>query len=96
MRCRYKFTAARYRAAERRAQAERDAGIPDRTDADCRQPIALDLSSVGGRCLTLEPRRGYVAYRARDIGTGEVIACGALKALLHQLADELPRMGRPC
>ena len=91
---RYKSTAARYRAAERRAQAERDAGIPDRTDDDCRQPIALDLSSVGGRCLTLEPRRGYLAYRARDVATGEVIACGALTALLHQLADGLPRMGR--
>lgn len=91
---RYKSTAARYRAAERRAQAERDAGIPDRDDSDCRQSIALDLSSVGGRCLTLEPRRGYVAYRARDISTGEVIACGALKTLLHRLADELPRMGR--
>jgi len=93
---RYKSTAARYRAAERRAQAERDAGIHDRDDADCRQPIALDLSSVGGRCLTLEPRRGYVAYRARDVATGEVVAAGALKALLHSIADELPRMGRLC
>jgi hypothetical protein len=92
MRYRYRSHASRAAAAERRAQAERDAGIPDRTDADCRQPIALDLSSVGGRCLTLEPRRGYVSYRARDIGTGEVVACAALKTLLHKIADDLPRM----
>ena len=52
---------ARWSAAQALAKAERDAGIPDRTDCDQRQPITLDLRSAGGPNLTLEPRMGYVA-----------------------------------
>ena len=84
--------AARWRNAEARAQAERDAGIPDRTDTDCRQPFALPLSAAGWRDLRIEPRRGYVAWRAVDVGTGEVLHAAALKELLHWIADKMPRM----
>lgn len=94
MRRHYKPMAASARDARadaKRAAAE-DAGIPVRTDADCRVPISLDLRCVGGRDLVLEPRRGYVAWRARDAATGEVVGCAALKQLLHRLADDLPRM----
>ena len=85
---------ARWNAAQAQAlaQAERDAGTPDRDDYDQRQPIMLDLSSAGGPNLTLEPRLGYVAWRARDNDTGQVLRCAALKELLHWIADELPRM----
>ena len=83
---------ARWRAAEQRAQAERDAGIPDRTDTDCRQPFDLLLRAAGWRDLRIEPRRGYVAWRAVDASTGEVLHCAALKELLHWIADQLPRM----
>lgn len=80
----------RYRGAEWRADAEREAGIPDRIQPDdTRQPITIDLSSYGGPCLRIEPRRGYIAVRAID-ESGAVQAC-ALKTLLHQLADSLPR-----
>jgi len=85
----------RWRAAESRAAIERDAGIPDREPyVDARQPITLDLRSYGGQRLRIEPRLGYHACRA--IGdTGEVVACAAMKALLHQIADSLPRTLAP-
>jgi hypothetical protein len=82
---------ARWRAAETRAEAARESGIPDRAPTDdVRKPITLDLRSYGGRCLLIEPRVGYIAVRARDQETGEVTAC-ALKTLLHRVADSLPR-----
>jgi hypothetical protein len=82
---------ARWRAAERRAQAEREAGIPDREpERDVRQPITLDLRSAGGELLTIEPRAGYIGWRLRD-ESGAVKECAALKTLLHRIADGLPR-----
>lgn len=94
MRRHYKplIPAARDARAEQKRAAAEAAGIPVRTDADCRVPIALDLRFVGGPELILEPRRGYVSWRARDVATGQVVACAALKQLLHGIADDLPRM----
>jgi len=87
---------ARWRAAEARAQAERDAGITDEPmPTDCRQPFDLLLSSAGGRDLHIVPRPGYVAWIARDARTGEVVERAALKELLHRVADSLPRMMSP-
>lgn len=87
---------ARWRAAEVRAQAQRDAGIPDREPyTDTREPIQLDLTTAGGPNLRLEPRLGFVAWRARDVCTGQVLHCCALKELLHRIADDLPRMASP-
>lgn len=83
--------AARWRAAEARAQAERDEGIPDREPVrDSRQPIVLDLRSYGGRLLTIEPRHGYISVRV--LADGAVLHCAAMKQALHWIADELPRM----
>jgi hypothetical protein len=82
---------ARWRAAEARAQAERDAGIPDREPlTDARQRITLDLRSYGGERLHIEPRMGYIACRLLD-DAGTVKDCAALKTLLHRVADGLPR-----
>jgi len=82
--------AARWRAAESRAQAERDAGIPDRApDRDQRQPITLDLCSYGGGMLTIEPRIGYISVRVMQ--DGAVVHCAAMKQALHWIADQLPR-----
>jgi hypothetical protein len=78
------------RAAEARAQAEREAGIPDREpQADARQRITLDLRSYGGERLHIEPRMGYIACRLLD-DAGTVKDCAALKTLLHRWADSLP------
>lgn len=82
---------ARWRAAEARAQAERDEGIPDRPpQVEWRSACTLDLRGAGGPLLTLEPRAGYVSWRAVD-EAGAVVDCAAIKTLLHRLADELPR-----
>ena len=66
---RYARTYRRSSAWDARADAKRAAaeaaGIPVRDDADCRAPITLDLSCVGGDCLMLEPCRGKVAWRER-------------------------------
>lgn len=84
--------------AERDARTERriarlDAlGTPRRDDTDRRSVIALDLRPMGGALLVLEPVRGKVAWRARNAETGKVVAQAAGKALLHALADDLPRM----
>ncbi len=82
--------AANARWREVAAQAERDAGIPDREPIeDLRQPFDLDLRTWGGRHLRIEPRHGYISARAVDADTGEVVACAALKTLLHGIeADE--------
>lgn len=83
---------ARWRAAEAHAEAERADGIPDRAGwQDAREPIDLDLCSVGGRAWRLEPRLGYLAWRQIDSATGEVVRCAALKTLLREIADKLPR-----
>ena len=84
---------ARWRAAESRAQAERDAGIPDAPAIeDCREAFALPLKCAGYRDLRIEPRRGYVAWRAIDAATGDVLHCAALKELLRWVASQVPRM----
>ena len=86
-----KAAQARWRAAAERAQAEREDGIPDREDVpDCRQPFQLDLRSAGGELWHIEPRLGYVSWRAID-GAGQVRHCAALKTLLARIAAELPR-----
>lgn len=90
---RVRNAAQRYRAQERKAQAERDAGIPDRVDADFRTSCMVDLRGAGGPLLYLEPRRGYHAWRR--IKDGTVIDCAALKTLLHRIADDLPPTRSP-
>lgn len=80
------------RARERRAQWERDDGIPDRQPVeDAREPFLLLLKAAGYHDLRIEPRRGYVAWRAVDIETDAALHCAALKELLHWIADRVPR-----
>jgi len=86
---RIRTAAQRRRSQERKAQAEREAGIPDRVDADFRTACLLDLRGAGGPLLTLEPRRGYHAWRMVEDGT--VTDCAALKTLIHRIADQMPR-----
>jgi hypothetical protein len=74
-----------------RAQAERDAGIPDRpAPTDCRDEIPLDLRSAGGQLWLLRPCPGKIAWDAID-EHGRPQRRAALKSLLRSLADDLPR-----
>jgi hypothetical protein len=83
---------ARWRMAEARAAAEREDGIPDDPlPVDARQPFDLDLRTWGGPWLRIEPRAGYIAARAIDAASGAVLTCCALKTLLHNVADRMPR-----
>ena len=92
---RIRYRGKRNARAEDRAQAERDAGIPDREPyIDGRPLIALDLSGNGGRHWVLEPVPGKLTYLARDVETGQAVYRLALKSLLHVLADGLPRTRR--
>jgi hypothetical protein len=83
---------SRWRNAEARAQAERDAGIPDEPMwQDRRQPFDIPLKAAGYRDLRIEPRLGYVAWRAIDAETGELLHCAAIKELLRWVAKQVPR-----
>lgn len=85
-------SAQRDRARLSRAAAARAAGATDPAPPeDTRQPFDLDLRGAGGRLLRIEPRMGYVSWRAVDAESGEVLHVAALKELLHKLADDLPR-----
>lgn len=78
-----KASRARWRAAPEPAS-------PISEPVDMRQPITLDLRSAGGPLVTLEPRVGYIGWRALD-EAGQVSECAAIKTLLHRIADRLPR-----
>ena len=83
----------RARAKAQRAVWEREDGIPDREPmVDLRQTFPLLLKSAGFHDLNIEPRLGYVSWRAVDTDSGEVLHCAALKELLHWIADRVPRM----
>ena len=66
---------------------------PEPTDQplDCRQPFDLLLKSAGGADWHIEPCLGLIAWRAVNLDTGRVEARAALKTLLRQIADGLPR-----
>lgn len=84
--------AQRYKARAKRAQWERDDGIQDREPIeDTRQPFELPLKHAGYFDLLIQPRLGYVSWRAIDAETGTVLHCAALKELLHWFADRVPR-----
>lgn len=52
----------------------------------------LPLKAAGYRDLRIEPRIGYVAWRAVDDETGETLHRAALKELLRWIAGQIPRM----
>lgn len=83
--------ASRFAQAERRAQAERDAGIPDR-EPDQRTTWWLDLRQVGGQWWRCEPRIGYVGYLVYSEPDGDRVMCGPPKSILAAASTRLPRV----
>lgn len=80
------------RPAQRDAKAEQHPRI--QAD-DFRTEVFLDLRGAGGPSLRFVPVRGKIAWTQVDADTGRVLARGAIKQLLHGVADELPRMQAP-
>jgi hypothetical protein len=79
------------RWAERRADDERAAGIPDLPILeDCRDVLPLDLRKHGGGELQIEPRLGYASCRLRNVATGEVVMVGTLKQVFRYLSRQIP------
>lgn len=78
----------------RNAEATRE-DRPERDEpADCRRPIDLDLTCVGGQRWQMVPRPGMHSWSL--VGAdGKVARRAALKTLLRGLADGLPRMLAP-
>ena len=84
----------RQRAANARWSRRPEPEHPRDDPKDGRQPIEIDLTSAGGQRWTLTPRDGYHAWN--QIGSdGKTVKRAALKTLLRDLADELPRMLAP-
>lgn len=75
----------RSRTRSRRAQQERDGGIPDREPiVDDRDPFPLPFKARGWRDVEIEPRLGYLTkWRAVDSETREVLHSAALKELVR-------------
>jgi hypothetical protein len=88
---------ARWRAAEVRAETEREAGTPDRGPiTDDRRPFLLPLKALGWRDVEIEPRLGRLTkWHAVDAETQEALHSAALKELLHWCADRVPRVRAP-
>lgn len=82
---------ARWRNAEAAAQAERDAGIPDREPMPPRPAWELDLRAVGGPWWRCEPCAGYIADRVYDQATGEPVMRAPPKTILNAAVRATPR-----
>lgn len=91
MQLRRRTPTSRFAQAERRAQAERDAGIPDRDPVDARTTWWLDLRPIGGPWWRCEPRRGFVSYRVYAEPAGERVMCAPPKTILSSAAARLPK-----
>ena len=85
------------RAAAYARWARRPAPEPviDLQPLDCRRPFTLMLKSAGGKDWHIEPCIGLIAWRAVNLDTGKTEAKAALKTLLRDIADDLPRMLSP-
>jgi len=90
MKFRRRTPASRFAQAERKAQAQRDAGIPDR-EPDQRATWWLDLRQVGGPWWRCEPRIGYVSYRVYTEPEGVRVMCGPPKTIMAKAAAKLPQ-----
>lgn len=90
MRFRYRSSASRDAAAERRAAALTEAGVPVRGETDNRVAwrIIVDYPGVS-ICWTCKPRNGRLGYVVRD-ESGSVVMRGTPKGVATELRSRLP------
>ena len=92
MKFRRRTPAQRFAAAERKAQAERDAGIPDRQAPPLLPPLLLDLRGAGGPHWRCEHRPGTCQWRVFDADTGARMMCGQIGGIISAAHKATPRM----
>lgn len=85
-------SAARDARSDAKRAADEAAGIQMRDDADFRTAVFLDLRGAGGPNLVGAPCRGKIAWRLTDADTSAPVDRGAIKELLHRVADRLTPM----
>lgn len=90
MRFHRRTSASRFAQAERKAEAMRAAGIPDR-EPDQRVTWWVDLRPIGGPWWRCVPRPGHVSYFVYAEPGGERVMCGPAKTILGRAAAALQR-----
>jgi len=89
----YRITpASRDAAAERRAQARRDAGIPDRPALVSLPQITLDLRGCGGPHWRAEHKPGTCQWRVYEASTGERVMAGRIGGVISAAHKQTPAM----
>ena len=92
MKYRYRSPASRDAAAERRADAQRAAGIPDRAAPVQLEPVLLDLRGAGGPYWRAEHMPGTCRWRVYDAGTGARVMVAQIGGIVASAHRATPRM----
>ena len=92
MRYRYRTPASRDAQAERKAQAARDAGIPDRPAPVALQPVLIDLRGAGGPHWRCEHKPGTCRWLVYEADTGERVMCCQIGGIISAAHKATPRM----
>lgn len=92
MHYRYRSGASRDAAAERRADAERAAGIPDRLAPVTLPPVLIDLRGAGGPYWRAEHAPGTCRWRVYDADTGARVMVAQIGGVMAAAHKAVPRM----
>ena len=84
--------ASRFAQAERKAQAERDAGILDRLAPVTLPPVLLDLRGAGGPYWRAEHKPGTCQWRVYVADTGVRVMSGQIGGVIAAAHKATPRM----
>lgn len=82
---------SRLAQAERKAQAERDAGIPDRPLVQL-QPMLIDLRGAGGPYWRAEHKAGTCRWLVYDAQTGARVMCAKAGGVISAAHKMVPAM----
>lgn len=92
MHYRRRTPASRCAQAERKAQAERDAGIPDRPAPVALPPLLLDLRGAGGPHWRCQHKPGTCQWLVYEADTGARIMNGQICGVIAAAHKATPRM----
>ena len=92
MKYRHRSPASQDAAAERRADAQRDAGIPDRPAPQQLAPVLIDLRGAGGPYWRAEHMPGTCRWRVYEAGTGERVMVAQIGGIVAAAHKATPRM----